>query len=101
MPDEGDPATMKPSNSSTAGIFTITCVSVIACLVVPAATATSIHSDSVLPLYKRADAPIAQRADDLLTRMTTEELILQTYAPYGVSPDGQAYLWAEGGLGGG
>ena len=32
-----------------------------------------------VPLYKRADLPIAARVDDLISRMTVEELIAQTF----------------------
>ena len=45
------------------------------------------------PLYRDPTASIAERADDLLARMTTDEKIAQTWAPYG-SFDGAAAIGA-------
>ena len=46
------------------------------------------------PLYRDPTASIAERADDLLARMTTDEKIAQTWAPYG-SFDGAAAIGAR------
>eukprot|EP01047_Picozoa_sp_COSAG01_P006718 COSAG01_NODE_246_length_20450_cov_195.166822_31_plen_102_part_00 len=37
---------------------------------------------SLPPLYKDASAPIEQRVADLMARMTVQEKVTQTYAPY-------------------
>ena len=48
------------------------------------------------PLYRDPTASIAARADDLLARMTTDEKIAQTWAPYGsFDGDGPAAIGAR------
>ena len=42
---------------------------------------------SSAPLYRCEAAPIELRADDLLGRMTVQQLIQQTWAPYGGHPE--------------
>jgi hypothetical protein len=44
---------------------------VLLCTLVPLALGSTASKKDV-PLYKQAGAPIGQRADDLLARMTTE-----------------------------
>ena len=49
----------------------------------PASTDASLPCGGSGPLYKCAAAPIEQRADDLLSKLTLKQIIQQTWAPQG------------------
>jgi beta-glucosidase len=51
-------------------------------LLLLAVSAADFSLASSSPLYKDATAPIEQRVADLMARMTQEEKVTQTYAPY-------------------
>lgn len=48
---------------------------------------STLGSASDTPLYLQPGASVYDRANDLLGRMTIEEKIAQTFAPYGGSSD--------------
>ena len=50
-------------------------------------------------LYRCASAPIDQRADDLLSKMSPTEIIQQTWAPYGGTAAGLYSLIGKNGVG--
>lgn len=55
-------------------------------------------ASSPVPLYKQAAAPIPDRVADLLSRMTQEEKVQQTWHPYGGADVGTLCAKGLGGM---
>eukprot|EP00038_Savillea_parva_P026203 m.52221 g.52221 ORF g.52221 m.52221 type:complete len:819 (+) comp7359_c0_seq1:68-2524(+) len=74
------PALMHRRTHPVGMTLTLTAVAVVT---VGAVVMHTSHVDALqVPLYLQPGAPIDQRADDLLAKMTLEEKISQTWAPY-------------------